>query len=154
MTHHLIDLDKEFMKEGINIILTREPEQMLSSFHKVIKNPKLKDVGYKDQLSLVHYFEKEFIPFIVIDSKDILQNPKYYLRKVCELADVQFHEEMLLWPAKSRIEDGIWAKHWYSNVHKSTGFMKYKKKTEDFPIELRSLLKECQFYYDELMVRI
>ena len=45
MTHHLLDLDKSFMKNGLNIILTRNPEDMLPSFHKVIPNPTLNDVG-------------------------------------------------------------------------------------------------------------
>ena len=29
---------------------------------------------------------------------------------------------MLAWPAGGRPEDGVWAKHWYGAVHRSTGF--------------------------------
>jgi hypothetical protein len=29
---------------------------------------------------------------------------------------------MLSWPVGSKSFDGPWAKHWYGNVHQSTGF--------------------------------
>ena len=43
-----------------------------------------------------------------------------------------FEENMLKWKMGGRIEDGIWAKYWYNNIHKSVGFKKYKAKNEPF----------------------
>ncbi|MEM9679586.1 MAG: sulfotransferase family protein, partial [Bacteroidota bacterium] len=57
MTHHLLDLDRSFMKNTINIILTRNPEEMLPSFDKVIHNPTISDVGYALHIELLNYFE-------------------------------------------------------------------------------------------------
>ncbi len=48
-------------------------------------------------------------------------------------------------------EDGIWAKYWYDSVHKSSGFIPYKAKSEVFPKHLNALLNECLPYYEELM---
>jgi len=58
---------------------------------------------------------------------------------------------MLSWPAASRPEDGVWAPHWYQNVHRSTGFGPYRAKTEPVPDRLRSLVEACRPYYDRLL---
>lgn len=154
MTHHLLHLDRGFMKKGLNIILTRDPVEMLPSFHKVIKNPSLDDVGYKAHMFLIEEFEKKDIPYVVMDSRCILNNPKKELERLCNLANIPFYKQMLTWSAKARNEDGVWANHWYASIHNSTGFMKYQKKNEAFPEELKPLLKECQPYYKLLISKM
>jgi hypothetical protein len=64
--------------------------------------------------------------------------------------DPRVDPAMLSWPAGPRPEDGVWAKYWYDNVHKSTGFAPYRPKTEPFPAELRPLLQDCMPLYREL----
>ena len=64
---------------------------------------------------------------------------------------ISFDENMLSWDKGPLKEDGLWAKYWYKNVHKSSGFQKYHPKTAPFPKKLLPLLKECQPYYDKLM---
>ena len=154
MTHHLLELDKSFMKKGTNVILTRNPEEMLPSFHKVIPNPTINDVGYKAHFDLIREFEENNTDYVVIDSKMILENPEKELKRLCRHANIPFLHEMLSWPTGPIAEDGVWAKHWYHNVHHSTGFMKYKKKTEQFPSELLPLLEESKVYYKELLSKI
>jgi hypothetical protein len=151
MTHHLLDLDCSFMKDTINIILTRDPKDMLPSFDKIIKVPSLDDVGYQLHIDLLNYFESQSIPFKVINSKQVLKNPEDTLRKLCEFADIPFEKSMLSWKPQKREEDGIWAKYWYHNVHKSSGFQKYEPKKEPFPEHLNPLLEECLPYYNKLM---
>jgi hypothetical protein len=56
---------------------------------------------------------------------------------------------MLHWQAGPRPEDGIWAKHWYHAVHKSTGFSPYVHK-DSFPERLEPLLAECAPWYEKL----
>ena len=58
---------------------------------------------------------------------------------------------MLQWKAGAREEDGTWAEYWYANIHKSTGFLKYKSKTEPFPKHLEPLLNECLPHYNKLL---
>ncbi len=150
MTHHLLNLDRSFMKECVNIILTRDPVEMLPSFDKVIQNPTIDDVGYALHTDLVRYFESQNIQFIVLDAKNVLLNPKSTLEKVCNKIGIPFDQRMLHWPATTRPEDGVWAKHWYSNIHSSTGFIPYKPKTSLFPKHLYSLLNECIPHYEKL----
>ena len=57
---------------------------------------------------------------------------------------------MLHWPAGPKKEDGVWAKHWYDNVHKSTGFEKQQTSSRALPGYLEQLYNESKIYYDEL----
>ena len=151
MTHHLMDLDLDFTRDGFNIILTRDPVDMLPSFDKVIPNPSLKDVGYAKHIELKNYFDQNDIPYLILDSKEVLLDPESVLRQVCERIDIPFESNMLHWEEGPRPEDGIWAQHWYSNIHRSTGFIKYKAKEESFPEHLNALLEACQPLYDALL---
>ena len=150
MTHHLLDLDRSFMKKITNVILTRDPSEMLPSFDKVIKNPTMDDVGYRFHIDLISEFRENDIDFVVLDAKKVLLNPEGVLKQLCNHIEIPFDENMLKWKPSKRPEDGIWAKYWYENVHKSSGFSEYKPKTASFPKHLEPLLKECLPYYNEL----
>ena len=151
MGHHLLSLDKSFTKDGYNVILTRDPKRMIASFSKVIKNPKMKDIGYDDQLTLANYFKQNNIPFIVVDSKDILMDPSSKIKEICDFVGIPFEEEMLQWEKGARKEDGVWAKFWYANVHKSEGFLEYKETNIDLPSNQNSLYKDALNNYDSLL---
>ncbi len=151
MTHHLVDLDWSFMKETINIILTRDPNDMLRSIVNQIPNPSIRDVGYQAHLELMEYLISIGQNPIVIDSKEVLIDPRKKLTEICQHIGIPFNEAMLSWDTGARPEDGIWAKHWYHNVHTSTGFQPYKPKTEPFPDHLKGLLEECEELYIQLI---
>jgi len=151
MTHHLLNLDRSFMQYMIHIILTRDPVEMLPSYAKVIENPTLKDVGYAAHTELVNELNYMNIKPIIVDSKTILINPKLALNHLCKLLQIPFEEKMLKWKMGGRIEDGIWAKYWYENIHKSVGFKKYNIKKAPFPETLIPLLKSCIPHYKNLI---
>ena len=151
MTHHLLSLNRSFMKDVVNVILTRDPKEMIPSFAKVIDNPTIGDIGYEFHTELIEYFEKEGINYVVLDSKKILLNPKKVLTLFCNKIGIEFDSIMLNWKAGARKEDGIWAKYWYENVHQSSGYLTYQPKTDPFPKKLRPLLKECQEHYDKIV---
>ena len=151
MTHHLAGLDWDFMKSTSNIILTRDPRQMLPSFDKVIPNPSLKDVGYAMQNKLLNYYQENELPVVVIEAREFLLNPELKLRALCERLDLPFQKEMLSWKPQKRAEDGIWAEYWYKNVHQSKGFNAYAPRETEFPDHLKNLLQEALPYYDKLL---
>lgn len=150
MTHHILNLDRSFMKSITNVILTRDPIEMLPSFDKVINNPSIYDVGYKLHMDLIEEFDKQRIDYVVLDAKNVLLNPEGILKQLCTHVGIPFDAHMLKWESSKREEDGVWAKYWYDNVHKSTGFAEYKPKTKPFPKHLIPLLEECQPYYNQL----
>jgi len=151
MTHHILDLDKSFLKDTINVILTRDPVEMLPSFAEVIDNPTITDVGYQLHVDLVSYLESIGVKPIIIDSKRILLNPEKALVELCEKISIVFDPDMLSWEMGSRPEDGVWSKYWYGNVHKSKGFMNYNPKLDPFPEHLKPLLEECNICYQKLV---
>lgn len=150
MTHHLIELDLGFLDTTVNIILTRDPRDMLPSYVKQVDQPVLKDVGYAQHVALLEYLRTRGQNPPVLDSRETLLNPRHVLTQLCDRIGIPFQESMLTWPAGPRPEDGIWAKYWYQNVHRSEGFQPYKKKGDPFPERLQSLLQECLPFYDRL----
>lgn len=153
MTHHLVSIDWTFLSKMKNVILTRDPFEMLPSFAKEIENPTMHDVGYRAHIELLKYLEENGQNALVIDSKDILLNPEAKLKELCGALDIPFVKEMLSWPAGPIKEDGVWAAHWYGNVHNSLGFKPYEKKSEPFPDKLKPLLEECIPLYNKLRSR-
>jgi len=150
MTHHLLDIDHAFMKNVVNVMLTRDPVEMLPSFAKVIDNPTLDDVGYATHVKLIKELHKLNITPIVLDSKKILLNPKAVLQQLCDEIEIPFDPNMLTWETGARPEDGIWAKYWYGNIHRSKGFIKYQAKRTPFPENLKPLLESCLPHYKYL----
>lgn len=150
MTHHLPELDWSFMEETVNVLLTRDPYDMLPSYAKNVDAPSMTDVGYAAHIELLDYLRSIGQEPPVLEAKQVLLNPRKVLSELCGRIGIPFDERMLSWEAGPRPEDGSWAKYWYANVHQSTGFQPYKAKNEPFPAKLRPLLAECQPYYEQL----
>ena len=151
MTHHILDLDVEFMKDVVNVILTRDPRDMLPSFDKVIENPSISEVGYKAHVELIEKLESMGAKFVVVESRALLLNPEKQLTRICNAAGIKFIDDMLSWEPGARPEDGVWAKYWYTGTHSSSGFAKYKPKYEPFPEHLKQLLEESTQYFEKLI---
>ena len=150
MTHHLFNLDMDFLSKTVNVLLTRDPVEMLPSYAAQVEKPNLGDVGYKKHIELLEYLQSIGQNPPILDSKQILLNPKKILGELCERIGIPFDDAMLSWEAGARPEDGSWAKYWYKAVHKSTGFGKYVRKIDSFPESLKPLLDDCKPYYEQL----
>ena len=147
MAHFLIDIDTEFLSLVTNILFIRHPQEIISSYSKVIKNPTIDDVGIKKQYDLYLDLENRGRLPIVLDAKYLLQNPELILRKICLLLEIQFDKKMLKWKKGGRIEDGVWEKYWYKNIHKSTGFVRNITQSVTLGKSNSLLVKECLPYY-------
>ena len=151
MTHHLVELDWAFMREMVNVILTRDPRDMLPSYAQQVATPSLRDVGYAQHIELLQYLRDLGQEPVVLDARQTLLNPRGVLTTFCDRTGLVFDEHMLHWTAGTRPEDGVWAPHWYENVHRSTGFQPYRPKKAPFPSKLEPLLTECQPFYEHLL---
>jgi hypothetical protein len=151
MTHHLVELDWSFMREMVNIILTRDPRDMLPSYAQQISAPTMRDVGYAQHIQLLESLRDLGQEPSVLDARQTLLNPRGVLETLCTRIGIPGDDSMLQWAAGARPEDGVWAPHWYENVHRSTGFQPHKPKTEPLPSHLEPLLAECQPHYDQLL---
>lgn len=152
MTHHMLDhIDKSWMSEVTNCFLIRDPRRMILSFEKVIPNPKADQMGLSQQVDIFQYVREMTgeIP-IVISAKDVLTNPRETLSKLCDALDVPYDDAMLSWEAGQHESEGIWGKHWYKSLEKSTGFMPHQEDDRPVPEHLQPLLDECQRMYDQM----
>ena len=152
MTHHMIpSVGREWMKDVVNCFLIRDPKDMILSYTKVNSNLSMHLLGLEEQYELFKYVTKlnrRAPP--VVDSKDILLDPRETLRLLCEKLGVVFSEEMLSWSKGVRDTDGIWAKYWYDNVINSTGFNTYTEKNEVIRDEYLQLYEDCLKIYEKL----
>lgn len=150
MTHHLVDLKWDFLRRLSNVILTRDPRDMLPSYAAVVEVPTLSDTGYAAQVKLLRYLKDEGQAPVVLESSRLLENPRAVLQELCRRVGIAFFPQMLSWPPGPRPEDGVWAPYWYGGVHRSSGFAPYRPKSEPFPERLKPLLEECLPYYEVL----
>ncbi len=152
MAHHLTpDVPRDWLDGLTHVFLIREPSAMLTSLAKVLEAPTVEETGLPQQVELFERLKAkdQRVP-PVIDSRDVLEDPRGVLDALCRRLDVPFQEAMLQWPAGPRSTDGVWAKHWYGNVLRSTGFAPYTPKDEPVPDHLQGVLESCQEAYQVL----
>ncbi len=150
MTHHLIGLSFDSLLPISNIIFIRNPKQIISSYAQVIHNVTMPDIGIDKQCELYHFLIKNKQDFVVLDSGELIKHPSKVLRKLCDALGIPFYNEMLSWQPGAKPYDGIWAKYWYRNVHKSTHFELQESSGRELPDYLQPLYEECKRYYDLL----
>jgi hypothetical protein len=149
MAHHLVELHLGFLGEMSNIFLIRDPREMLPSLTIQLPHAGLSDTGLKRQCELYDDLRAAGQIPAILDSRELLLDPAGVLKQLCKHLGLDFDPCMLRWEAGPLAEDGIWAPHWYHQVHKSTGFSPYQAKSE-FPEELEGLLADCKPWYDKL----
>jgi sulfotransferase family protein len=147
MTHHLLPgIDRGALAGLSHAFLIRDPRRLLASYARVRSQPTLADLGLAQQAEIFAAFGGP-----VIDSADVLRDPRAALEALCDALGIGFDPAMLSWPAGPRPTDGVWARYWYDSVWKSTGFGPYRESADvDLPPDLESLAARCQPYYDEL----
>jgi hypothetical protein len=150
MTHHVLpEVDLDALEGLRHAHLIRDPRRLLASYAKVREAPTLADLGLVQQVALHRRFGGP-----VIDSDDLLRDPRGVLTALCAALGVPFDERMLSWPAGPRDTDGVWAPYWYAGVEVSTGFGPYRGgDVPELPRHLAPLAAECRPFYDELAER-
>jgi hypothetical protein len=152
MTHHLLpEIDREWIADLTNCFLIRDPREVILSYIKKNPEPALGDLGFVQQCKIFDFVRERTnsIPPIV-DARDVLENPERILQLLCHAIGVPFDVAMLSWPPGLRETDGIWAKHWYDNVARSTSFQPYKSREGVIPDRLRATYEQCRECYDRL----
>lgn len=127
MTHHLLpDMGLDWVLGLRNVLLLRDPSEVVASYVKSRSSVTVEDIGLAQQVALYDYLVAADRTPPVIDSADFLRSPQTYLRWLCDWIGVAFTDRMLSWPAGRRDSDGVWAPHWYAAVEASTGFDPYR----------------------------
>jgi hypothetical protein len=152
MAHHLLpDVDREWLGAVTSCFLLRDPREVISSYVRKREDPELEDLGFVQQAEIFDFIctrTKSIPP--VVDAKDVLENPEKILRLLCDAVGVEFCDSMLSWPAGLRETDGVWAKHWYGEVAKTTSFQPYRPRHGELPERFREIYDRCREYYQRL----
>ncbi|HEX2153829.1 MAG TPA: sulfotransferase family protein [Acidimicrobiia bacterium] len=151
MARHLEGLDRAFLSELHNVILTRHPAEMLRSFIKQVPNPDLDMTGLPMQIDLLDWILADGADPLVLDSSLVLTDPQSVLEQLCERIGIPFDQAMLSWEAGPVPEDGVWAPYWYDSVHRSTGFAPYRPRDEEAPDDLQPLIARAVPLYERLL---
>jgi hypothetical protein len=151
MAHHLVELDRSFLARCANVILTRDPRDMVPSLARHLAAPTMRDTGYAVLTELHAELEAIGQEPPVLDARELLRDPRAVLAELCDRLGIGFDESMLHWRAGARPEDGVWAPHWYANLHRSTGFEPYQPSPGPVPEGARALLQECLPHYQRLL---
>jgi hypothetical protein len=153
MTHHMLpEFDRNWIRSCRNAFLIRAPERVLGSYTEKRPEVSLADIGFVQQREL---FEREADRLghapPVIESTDVLQNPRAMLTALCAALGIPFSDRMLQWPKGRRATDGVWAPAWYDAVEQSMGFAKPQERTRAaLPDDLRSITDAARPHYERL----
>ena len=152
MTHHLLpEIDRAWIADLTNCFLIRNPREVILSYVKKNPDPSLEDLGFVQQCEIFDFVcERTRSVPPVVDADDVLKNPERMLQLLCEAIGVEFDKAMLSWPPGLRETDGIWAKHWYDAVARSTSFEPYKPRQGNVPDSLQEIHQRCLECYDKL----
>ncbi|MCE9520901.1 MAG: HAD family hydrolase [Alphaproteobacteria bacterium] len=154
MTHHMLpDIGRNWTAGVRSAFLIRAPEDVLLSYAEVRGSATLDEIGVPQQREL---FEREAERLgrapPVIDSFDVLADPRGVLSALCAGLGIAFSEAMLKWPAGARASDGVWAPAWYAAVERSTGFSapRPRARLEDLPDDLKRVAERARGDYERL----
>ncbi|HEY1379126.1 MAG TPA: hypothetical protein VGF55_20155 [Gemmataceae bacterium] len=152
MTHHLLPhIDRGWLAGLTNCFLIRHPGEVLASYVKVVAEPTDDDTGFPQQLDIFNWVRQTtgMVP-PVLDAADVLRDPRRTLGLLCDAVGVPFTDAMLSWPPGPRPTDGVWAKYWYADVEKSSGFRPYVPREVAVPERVRDLYQRCSECYEAL----
>lgn len=153
MTHHMLgEVDLAFTDALTNCFLVREPARMIVSYARVRPDLSLEDLGLPQQWRIFeHVRSRTGRQPLVLDSRQVLGDPRSMLTHLCGHAGVAFDEAMLRWPPGPRPSDGVWAPYWYAEVEKSTGFQAPPDEIVTVPSRYARVHAEAQRLYERIL---
>jgi hypothetical protein len=152
MTQHMLPGFDRFWAFGLtNAFLIRSPERVLASYARKREAVTLRDIGFVEQCEIFDMVADRLgAAPPVVDADDLLADPRRTLARLCANLGIAFSEAMLRWPAGPRPYDGVWARHWYGAVHRSTGFAEPPASLPELPAHLRRIADAARPYYEHM----
>lgn len=148
--HLLPEVDRSWIRRLTNVLLVRDPREVVASYTMARATVTPDDIGLPQQVALYDELAAEGNPPPVVDAADFLRDPERHLRALCTYAGVEFSDRMLHWPPGRRESDGIWAPHWYAAVERSSGFAPYRPRDVRLSGEPARVAEACMPLYERL----
>lgn len=151
MTHHLLPhIDRSWITQLHNVLLIRDPREVVASYVKSRSTVTALDIGLPQQEALYDELSQAGVSAPIVDARDFLAAPEAHLRALCDWLGIAFTDRMLAWPAGPRESDGIWAPHWYSRVWQSTGFNQAVDDEIRLSGQPAEVAEQCRPHYERL----
>jgi hypothetical protein len=152
MTHHFLpEIGRDWLDSLTHAFLIRAPAQVIASYVETRSAPTLEDLGFLQQAEIFDRVADRLGQAPpVLDAADVLSDPPAMLSALCEVLGVEFDARMLSWPPGPRPTDGVWAKHWYAAVERSTGFNRMRAAARPVPPRLEGLVADSMPIYERL----
>jgi hypothetical protein len=152
MSHHLLaGIGRDWLDRVENCFLIRDPREVVASYVRKRAEVSLADIGLAQQVEIFRrVVERAGRVPPVIDAADLLRDPARILAALCGRLGIAFSERMLSWPAGPRRSDGVWAKHWYGAVERSTGFAPYRAEPVELEPAQEGVARAAEPFYREL----
>jgi hypothetical protein len=152
MAHHMLPgFGLDWADACTNVFLIRRPERVLASYAVKRAEVTLEDIGFVQQSTIFdHIADRTGTAPLVIDSEQVLADPRTALSALCTAIGIPFSDRMLNWPPGRRASDGVWAPAWYDAVERSTGFAAPGQVVIDLPEALRPIAEAANPYYERL----
>jgi hypothetical protein len=152
MSHHLLPgMAHEWIHGLTNVLLIRDPAEVVASYLKSRATVTADDIGLTQQARLFDELAaRDGAAPLVLDANDFLRAPEAHLRGLCARLGIGFTDRMLAWPAGPRDSDGVWAPHWYAAVWASTCFEPWRPRSVRLEGEPARVAEACRPAYEKL----
>lgn len=152
ITHHMLEhFPMDFLPACRSAFLIRDPARVIASYANKTEAVSLETIGLTQQEQIfdtVCEITNEIPP--VIDTADLLRNPKKCLITLCNALEIEWDPAMLSWQAGPKEEDGIWGSHWYDKVWQSTGFGTLNENETTLSSELQEIYADALPIFERL----
>jgi Sulfotransferase domain len=154
MAHHVSpDMDLDWTLGFRNVLLIRDPVEVVASYVRARESCEPDDIGLPQQGWLMELWDEREVEVPIVDAHDFLDAPEAYLRWLCDWLGIPFSERMLSWPPGARESDGVWAPHWYATVRSSTGFEPWRPRETALSDHDAAVAEACRPIYEGLHAR-
>jgi hypothetical protein len=154
MSHHLLpQFGREWSDRFVNAFLIRAPAAVLASYAHKRDDFTLEEIGLPAQAELFdHTADRLGRAPPVVESQDVLADPRGMLTSLCEACGIAFDEAMLSWAPGRRASDGVWAPAWYQTLERSSGFAAPGREVDldDLPEALKPVAEAAWPIYERL----
>jgi len=149
--------DKEFLSHFTHAFLIRDPAKTITSIYDKWPDFDEFEVGFPEQRALFDLLTSlnGTIP-TVVDSDDLMENPKSMTKAFCDAVGITFIEEALTWEADRNPSLHSWwdGGSFHEKLSKSTGLKSQKRnyiKIEEAPKRVRRIYNRMKPHYEHLL---
>jgi hypothetical protein len=154
MAHHVSrDMDLSWTLGFRNVLLIRDPAEVVASYVRARESCEPEDIGLPQQGWLLALWDEHALEVPILDAGDFLRAPEAHLRWLCDWLGIPFTPRMLSWPPGPRPSDGAWAPHWYAAVWSSTGFAPWRPRETILSEHDAAVADACRPVYAALYAR-